>query len=99
MEIGLGDALQALRREITESMLGSAHELVRFRVESVELELQVTATRTGGGEGGVKFWILTAGAKREVESSSVQKVTLHLSAVTADGGEVLTGDTLDDVPL
>ncbi len=97
--VGLGEAIDALRAEIVGAMTGSANEPVRFRVDSLELELQVTATESEGLDGGVKFWLFSAGGSKNSDSAVVHKVTLQLTAVTAGGGEVLTSDDTDETPL
>lgn len=60
---------------------------LRFEVESLELEMEVVATRQrkaeGSGEAGVKFWLLGSGkvaGKGELAegASSSQKITLKL---------------------
>lgn len=98
MAVGLGEALRSLRAEITEAMQASQGEAVRFRIESIDMEFQVTASESKEAQGGVKFHLLTVGGKKASESENVHKVALRLSALTADGGDVLTSDTLDEAP-
>jgi NTP-dependent ternary system trypsin peptidase co-occuring protein len=96
--IGLGETLEQLRGELISSMAASAQSPVRFRIDSVDLELQFTVTRSVGGSGGVQFWVVTASGNAARESSTAHTVTLHMSAVTADGGEILTNDELMQIP-
>ena len=96
--IGLGETLQLLRDEIVNSMTAAAGQPVRFRIDSVDVELKFTVTNTVGADGGVKFWVVTAQGKASRESSAEHTVTLHLSTLTSSGGEVLTGDALETIP-
>jgi Trypsin-co-occurring domain 2 len=96
--IGLGETLEQLRGELVNSMGASAQSPVRFRIDSVDLELQFTVTRSVGGSGGVQFWVVTASGNAARQSSTAHTVTLHMSALTADGGEILTNDELAQVP-
>jgi Trypsin-co-occurring domain 2 len=96
--IGLGETLQLLRDELISSMAVSAAAPVRFRIDSIDVELRFTVTKTAGLNGGVQFWVVTAGGKTSTESSAEHSVTLHLSALTASGGEVLTNDVPASMP-
>jgi hypothetical protein len=57
---------------------------VRFRVEPVELTVQVGVTRSGKGSAGVKWHILTLGGERSRETTTVQTLTLRLTPVLYD---------------
>ncbi|MFI5798437.1 trypco2 family protein [Streptomyces sp. NPDC051677] len=91
MEIGLADALKALRDELAEAMRESAGHPVRLHVETVNLDLQVAVTQAEEGGGGVKFWVVSADGKASQTISATHTVSLQLKAETTDGGRVLTG--------
>ncbi len=76
--IELAEAIQQLREQLATAVIEGKDERLRFGLESVELELQVTATREGGGEAGLKLWIIDAKASGKVASESLQKVKLVL---------------------
>ena len=61
-EIGLKDMIQQLRRELCEAITASAGEDLKFRLESIDLELQVAVTRSDEAGGGIKFWVVNAAA-------------------------------------
>ncbi|MFB7668307.1 trypco2 family protein [Kitasatospora sp. NPDC056138] len=92
VEIGLADALRALRQELAEAMADGEGKPVRLAVESVDLEMQVTLSASAEASGGVKFWVLTAGAKAAGSTGASHTVKLQLKAETADGGRVLTAN-------
>lgn len=92
MEIGLAEALKALRGELAEAALDAAGQPVRLLVEQIDLSLEVTVSRANEGGGGVKFWVLAADAKVSRGTAVTHTVSLQLKAETADGSRVLTGD-------
>ena len=66
---------------------------LRFRLEKVQLELEVAVTRAAEGETKAKFWVLEFGAKGAVEKSRTQKVVLELTP--RPGGEDESRDFID----
>ncbi|MDR1213770.1 MAG: hypothetical protein LBK54_06795 [Propionibacteriaceae bacterium] len=84
--IPLSQAIEALRGELEKSMkAGQDHDL-RFQVQEVKLELQVTAATTGSGDARVKWFLFEAGGEVMHESARAQTVTLTLKAVTPKPG-------------
>jgi hypothetical protein len=90
--IGLQEAIQAVRAELTSAMAAGTGEQIRFRVRSVELEFQVAVERSTEGSGKVRFWVvdLTAGGK--LGSVSTHTVRVGLDPVDAAGGDVEVAD-------
>jgi hypothetical protein len=89
--IPLASAIRALRAELQAAVRAGGGEDLRFALGPVELELQVQAGSEGGGEAGIKFWLLSAGAKASRSSSATHTVRLSLTPVRVDanGGEDL----------
>ena len=54
---------------------------VRFALGPIELELQVAVASTGGGEAGIKFWVLSLGGKGERTSGRTQTLRISLTPV------------------
>ncbi|MFG1820805.1 trypco2 family protein [Kribbella sp. NPDC049174] len=73
--IGLGEAIKALRDELTEAKGAGEGSWMRFQVSPVELELQVVVTKDANGKIGWK--VVEAGAA--FESARTQRVTLILT--------------------
>lgn len=90
MEIGLAETIRALRGELAQAMADGEGQPVRLRVESVKLDVQVAVTASAEAQGGVKFWVLTAGGKATEGTTATHTVSLELTAETAEGGSVLT---------
>lgn len=110
MEIPLMETIQQLRNELAVAVYEGKDHPLRFHVESIELELQVKASResTGkaGGKAEVKFWVVNAtaeaGGEHKRGSENVHTVKLKLLPIQtdADGSkkQVLVGDRVDRLP-
>ncbi len=81
-EIRLADFVENLREELTTAMaLGHGNRL-RFDLQEVEVEAQVTVNQEGGGNGKVSFNVLGVGAEVGAEgkrqTGAVHTVKLKL---------------------
>lgn len=70
------------------------NEAALLRVESVTLELNVVATTTTEGHGGVDLKVLTVGGAKSFEKQQVHKVVLNLRA--KEPGEPQYDDDLEE---
>lgn len=77
--VGLADAVRALRSELTAAMAEAEGQRVQFELGSVEMEFLVEVQKEGGGEAGIKFWVVSVGAKGGLSSGSTHRVKLALS--------------------
>jgi hypothetical protein len=82
-EIALAEMIETLRRELEIAQMQGAARPVAFGVEKVELELKVVLSRKAKAEGGIKFWVVTAGAGAEGLSETVHNFKLTLSPLDA----------------
>lgn len=100
MEIGLAEALKALRGELAAAALEAAGQPVRLHVETINLDLQVAVTHSQEAGGGARFWVLSADGKAARNSAVTHTVSLQLKAETAAGGRVRTASDDDErLPL
>lgn len=90
--IPLADLLLGLRKELLEAQERAAQEQLRFRVEEIEVEVQVGTTKVGTVEGGVKFWVVDAGVDGSIESQKLQTLRLKLKPDDATGRKTLVSD-------
>jgi NTP-dependent ternary system trypsin peptidase co-occuring protein len=97
-EIGLAEAIRALRVELDESRTHAKDKDLRFEVGTVDLEFQVAVTTTDEVGAGVKFWVLDASGKSSDATATTHTVRIQLKPSTADGGEVYTGDKVQEFP-
>jgi len=99
--VGLVEAIESLRVDLTFLAVASrvdqqAPLRVRFRVEPVELALQVGVTRSRKGAAGVKWHVLTLGGERSREVGATQTLKLRLTPVLFDekGNELPRGEQM-----
>ncbi len=90
-KIGLKEALEALRAELSESILLSEGKEVRFEVGEIELEFQIAIEKTAEGRGGIKFWVVELGGGTTAKDTTVHKVKIPLKPIWKDGSPVWTG--------
>jgi Trypsin-co-occurring domain 2 len=73
-------------------------EEIRFRVGPVELEFLLEVTREVGAEGGVKFYVVSLGAKGGVARTSTHRIKLSLVPVTAEGKDLRVAEEVPERP-
>lgn len=70
--------LVSLRKELGAAQQEGDGKDIKFAIDDIELELQLTVTEEVGGEAGVKFWVVNAETSGKVTSQSIQKIKLNL---------------------
>ena len=89
--LGLAEAIEALRDDLLKARAEGATSDIQLPVESMTVELAVTATRTREGKAGFKvpFVPVQAGVGGSRERGTGQKVTVVFSGpVDRDGNPV-----------
>ncbi|MEV0624001.1 trypco2 family protein [Nonomuraea sp. NPDC050404] len=84
-EIGLSEAVGAIRDELDEIRREGRSEDIRFGVDAVEIEFAVAVTRKGGLDGKVKVWVIEAGANASLEKTTTHRVSVTLAPSTKNG--------------
>lgn len=97
MGIELATLLSSLRSEIDRARLDSVGKDVRFRVDSIDLELQVAVEKSAEADAGVRFWVVSMGAKGAAKSTETHVIKMKLGAVTSTGEQVITGDDVSEL--
>jgi hypothetical protein len=82
-DVPLADAIRALRRELLAAVREGEDKEVRFALGPIELEFQVEVAQEAGVEGGVKFWVISAGGTGSRRSEITHAVRLTPSPVLA----------------
>jgi hypothetical protein len=82
--VDLTEAIEALRTALVAAWWDGQGKRVRFKVEPVEVTLQVGVTRAGRGSAGIRWHVLALGGERSRESVRTQKVKLRLAPVLFD---------------
>lgn len=88
----LADAIASLRAELERAMTAAraTEEGLRLDAQAVQLTVEVTATTTGTGRAGIRWWLLDAGGEASHARATTQSVTLTFvpTVPDADGGRV-----------
>jgi hypothetical protein len=88
--VGLTEAIEALRAALVAAWWDGRQRHVRFKVEPVELTMQVGVTRAGKGSAGIRWHVLALGGERSREAVTTQTLRLRLAPVLFDDqGNVL----------
>ena len=82
--VSLSSAIAGLREELFRAYWDGQRQALRFRPSPVELTLQVAATSAGGGNAGVRWWLIELGVELSRESVVTQTVKLSLDPVMFD---------------
>jgi len=88
-EIGLSDAIAAVRAELAAAVEQGVDAEFQFPVNGVQLEFHVAVTKTGEGRAGVKFWVVELGGAGSYAREEIQTVTVTLGAPVDRAGEVV----------
>lgn len=92
-EIELSEVIVNLRKELLKAQVKGANEGLKFKVEDIEVELQIATSKKG--ESDVKFWVVNFGG--EIASSATHKIKLKLKPED-NGEEFKLGDQLETKP-
>lgn len=91
--IPLAEWIKALRAELEGAQLEGAGRQLQFTVGSLDLEFEMAVSREAGGEGGIRFWVLSLGASGKRGSETTQRVKLTLDP-KIDGRPLIVEDEL-----
>jgi hypothetical protein len=83
----LAEAIAAVREQLRRAQEEGADKDLRFRVGPVELEFDMVMSRTAGGQGGLKVYVLTLGAKGESTSGSTHRIKVTLQPIDPKTGK------------
>lgn len=96
--IPLKEMITSLREELSAAIAEGESQALKFHVPEVELELNLTLSKTTEGSGGLKFWVITAEGKHAVETSQVHKFKLKLKPEFRGGRTQVSSDKLKSPP-
>jgi Trypsin-co-occurring domain 2 len=85
----LAETIQQLREELATAIHAGEGQPLKFKLDTVELELKLLVSREGKGKAGVKFWVVDAGVEGAAKREQVQTIKLKLTPVVVDptGGQ------------
>ena len=83
--LDLADVVRALRRELIEAAADGADAAIHFELGPVEVEFLVEVHREGSADTGVRFGVVSVGAKGSLASGTTHRVKLALTPKDSDG--------------
>jgi hypothetical protein len=84
-DIGLSEAVQAVREELSRIKRRGEGEEIRFGVGPVEVEFEVAVAREATADGKVRVWVLELGAAGKVAKTVTHRVLVTLDPRSPDG--------------
>jgi hypothetical protein len=88
----LSDVLASLRENLEKAHEAGKNSNVRFLMDEIQIELNLTTSGKVGADGGIKFWVMNFTAKAETTDSRAQKITLKMKMVDKDGNPLPISD-------
>jgi Trypsin-co-occurring domain 2 len=92
VRVELAAAIGQVREQLAKAIDEGKDSPVAFRAGPVELEFEVVFTASGGGDVGVRVWVVSVGAKGEVSRAVTNRLKVTLTPVDRAGKDKLIGD-------
>jgi hypothetical protein len=87
----LAEAIAQARAELEQARVAGLGQEVQFQVTEMELELTVDVAKSAGADAGVRFWVVSVGAKGEIQRGDTNRVRVKLKPTTALGEDLRVG--------
>ena len=92
-EVPLAELVDAVRRGArVRSHALARDEPLQFEVGDVELDLEITTSRSREGSAGLGIWVVNLGGKLNRGNTATQRVKVKLAAVGPDGARYKVSD-------
>ena len=78
---GLAETIRALRAELVSAMEAGKDETLHFQLGPVQLEVTLAITRKGGTDAGIRFGVVSFGAKGDLDNATTHHLSLSLQPV------------------
>ncbi|MGP8300199.1 trypco2 family protein [Streptomyces inhibens] len=89
MQIGLADAVAAVRGELLAATVSGAGQEIAFAVGPVEMEFEVELRADAKAKAGFRVWAVTANAEAGVSRGRTHRVSFTLTPKNVSGGDLL----------
>jgi hypothetical protein len=86
--VPLSAAIEQVRTELERSMDQGKDSKIAFRA-TAEIEFEAAFEMVAGVDGGVRVWVISAGARGEARRTTTHRIKLTLTAVNREGGDAL----------
>lgn len=88
-DIELAAAIGLIRRQIERAISDGSQSAVRFRSGPIELEMDVEFTKSVDLDGAIKAWVVSVGARGELNRATRTHIRITLHPVDQDGNDQL----------
>ena len=95
MEIGLADAVAAVRDELLEAAARGAGNDIAFAVGPVEMEFEIELRADAKAAGRLRVWAVTADAEAGVSRGRTHRVSFTLTPKNASGDDLIVSGSPD----
>jgi hypothetical protein len=89
VEIGLADAVAAVRDELLEAAARGVGQDIAFTVGPVDMEFEVELRADAKAKAGFRVWAVSVGGDAGLSRSRTHRVSLTLTPRNGDGGDLL----------
>ncbi len=83
--IGLSEMVVSLRKELIEAQEKGAEQDLRFKVNEIEIEVDIVTTKEASPGAGVEFWVFSAELNTKFSDVRTHRLRLKLTPQTPDG--------------
>jgi hypothetical protein len=80
----LAETIRALRTELIAAMETGQDERLHFQLGPVQLDITLAITREGGADAGIRFGVVSFGAKGSLSDATTHRLSLSLQPVVKD---------------
>ncbi|MEW1907406.1 trypco2 family protein [Kitasatospora sp. NPDC085895] len=92
MEIGLADAVDAVRKELLEAASRGADQPLSFEVGPIEMEFEIELRAEAKAGGKFKAWVVSAETEAGIARGRTHRVAFTLTPRGTDSAKVNIGD-------
>jgi NTP-dependent ternary system trypsin peptidase co-occuring protein len=86
---GLAETIAALRLQLANAQAAGKGGSLQFRLGEIEVEFQVAITKDASADGGVRFGVISFGAKGGLAQASTHRIALRMQPVELRNGQLV----------
>lgn len=86
-QVRLASMIMMLRKELSAARGQAKGADIAFTVGPIELDLEIGVTKEGEADAGIRFWVISLGAKGSYEKAQIQHLKLTLTPHHPGGGD------------
>ncbi|MDJ0902657.1 MAG: hypothetical protein QNJ55_28015 [Xenococcus sp. MO_188.B8] len=95
--VPIAQAIQCLRQELSQAIASGENEDLRFKLGTVELELQIEVSSEGSGQAGVQFGVVSLGAEGTHTRGTTHTIKLSLEPISPNEEDTIIKDQVTNL--